>query len=52
MDLTKVIEPVLRPSRIKNAEKVDTIILDAGHPVGVLTRSDVLDFIAGSRARP
>jgi N-acetylmuramoyl-L-alanine amidase len=31
MDLTKVIEPVLRPSKIKGAEKVDTIILDAGH---------------------
>ena len=31
MDLTKLIEPVLRPSRIKNAEKVNTIILDAGH---------------------
>jgi len=31
MDLTKVIEPVLRPSRIKDAEKVDTIILDPGH---------------------
>ena len=28
------------------------MVLDAGHPVGVLTRSDVLDFIAGSRARP
>lgn len=31
MDLTKVIEPVLRPSRIKGAELVDTIILDPGH---------------------
>ncbi|MEI8340645.1 MAG: N-acetylmuramoyl-L-alanine amidase [Verrucomicrobiota bacterium] len=31
MDLTKVIEPVLRPSRIKGAEKVDTIVLDPGH---------------------
>jgi N-acetylmuramoyl-L-alanine amidase len=31
MDLTKVIEPVLRPSRIKGAEKIDTIVLDAGH---------------------
>jgi N-acetylmuramoyl-L-alanine amidase len=31
MDLTKVVEPVLRPSKIKNAEKVDTIVLDAGH---------------------
>jgi cystathionine beta-synthase len=28
------------------------MVIDAGHPVGVLTRSDVLDFIAGSRARP
>lgn len=31
MDLTKVIEPVLRPGRIKSVEKVDTIVLDAGH---------------------
>lgn len=31
MDLTKVIEPVLRPSQIKNAELIDTIILDPGH---------------------
>jgi len=31
MDLTKVIEPVLRPQRIQGAEKVDTIVLDAGH---------------------
>lgn len=31
MDLTKVIEPVLRPSRIKGAENVATVILDAGH---------------------
>src|SRR5579862_2482088 len=31
MDLTKVIEPVLRPSRIKGAELVDTVILDPGH---------------------
>lgn len=31
MDLTKVIEPVLRPQKIKNGEKVDTIVLDAGH---------------------
>jgi N-acetylmuramoyl-L-alanine amidase len=31
MDLVKVIEPVLRPSKIKGAEAVDTIVLDAGH---------------------
>lgn len=31
MDLTKVIEPVMRPSQIRHADKVDTIILDPGH---------------------
>ena len=31
MDLTKVIEPVLRPQKIKNAELIDTIVLDPGH---------------------
>ena len=31
MDLTKLIEPVLRPSRIRNAELVNTVILDPGH---------------------
>ncbi|MEI8234512.1 MAG: N-acetylmuramoyl-L-alanine amidase [Verrucomicrobiota bacterium] len=31
MDLTKLLEPVLRPSRIQNSTKVDTIILDPGH---------------------
>ena len=31
MDLTKVIEPVLRPSHIKGAELVDTVVLDPGH---------------------
>lgn len=31
MDLVKIIEPVLRPSRIKGGQPVDTIILDPGH---------------------
>ena len=31
MDVTKIIEPVLRPQKIKNATAVRTIILDAGH---------------------
>src|SRR5439155_14724873 len=31
MDLVKLIEPVMRPSRIKNAEPIDTVVLDAGH---------------------
>lgn len=31
MDLTKLIEPVLRPSRIRNGEKVNTVVLDPGH---------------------
>lgn len=31
MDLTKLLEPVLRPSRIQNSALVDTVILDPGH---------------------
>ena len=31
MDLTKVIEPVLRPSRIRNAAMIDSVVLDPGH---------------------
>jgi N-acetylmuramoyl-L-alanine amidase len=31
MDLAKVIEPVLRPGKIKGAELINTIVLDAGH---------------------
>ena len=31
MDLVKLVEPVMRPSRIKNAEPIDTVVLDAGH---------------------
>ena len=31
MDVTKIIEPVMRPGLIKNATGVTTVILDAGH---------------------
>ena len=31
MDLTKLVEPVMRPGRIKNAENIATVVLDAGH---------------------
>lgn len=31
MDLTKLLEPVLRPQKIRGAEEVKTIVLDAGH---------------------
>jgi len=31
MDLTKVIEPVLRPSRIRDASVIDSVVLDPGH---------------------
>ncbi len=31
LDLVKLVEPVMRPSRIKNAEPIDTVVLDAGH---------------------
>lgn len=31
MDVTKIIEPVMRPGKIKDAESIRTIVLDAGH---------------------
>jgi len=31
MDVTKIIEPVMRPGKIKNASAVRNVILDAGH---------------------
>ena len=31
MDVGKIVEPVLRPSRIKGAQKVETVVLDPGH---------------------
>jgi N-acetylmuramoyl-L-alanine amidase len=31
MDVSKIIEPVLRPSRIQNSQKVETVVLDPGH---------------------
>lgn len=31
MDVTKIIEPVLRPGKIKDATLVQTVVLDAGH---------------------
>jgi N-acetylmuramoyl-L-alanine amidase len=31
VDVGKIVEPVLRPSRLKNAQKVETVVLDPGH---------------------
>lgn len=31
LDVGKIIEPVLRPSRMKGVQKVDTVVLDPGH---------------------
>lgn len=31
VDVGKIIEPVLRPSRMQNAQRVETVILDPGH---------------------
>lgn len=31
IDLTKLVEPVLRPSRIRGAQPIRTVVLDAGH---------------------
>lgn len=31
MDVTKIIEPILRPGKIKDVERIRTVVLDAGH---------------------
>ncbi len=31
MDINKIIEPVLRPSKISGAQKIETVVLDPGH---------------------
>jgi N-acetylmuramoyl-L-alanine amidase len=31
MDVSKIIEPILRPNRIHNARKIETVVLDPGH---------------------
>jgi N-acetylmuramoyl-L-alanine amidase len=31
IDVTKIIEPVLRPNKISGARKIDTVVLDPGH---------------------
>jgi N-acetylmuramoyl-L-alanine amidase len=31
MDVSKIVEPVLRPNKIVNAQKVQTVVLDPGH---------------------
>ncbi|HEX3816880.1 MAG TPA: N-acetylmuramoyl-L-alanine amidase [Chthoniobacterales bacterium] len=31
IDVAKIIEPVLRPNKIKGAEKIETVVLDPGH---------------------
>jgi N-acetylmuramoyl-L-alanine amidase len=31
MDVSKIIEPILRPHRIRNAQKIETVVLDPGH---------------------
>lgn len=31
MDVSKIIEPIMRPNRLRNARKIQTIILDPGH---------------------
>lgn len=31
MDVAKIIEPILRPNRIKNSHKIETVVIDPGH---------------------
>ncbi len=57
MDVTKIIEPVLRPGKIQNATHVRTVILDAGHgghdpgAVGRLNREKDLTLDVAKRAK-
>ena len=31
MDVSKIVEPILQPNRMKNAHKIETVVLDPGH---------------------
>jgi N-acetylmuramoyl-L-alanine amidase len=31
MDVSKIIEPIMRPNRLRNAHKIQTVVLDPGH---------------------
>ena len=31
MDVSKIVEPIVRPNRVKNAHKIETVVLDPGH---------------------
>jgi N-acetylmuramoyl-L-alanine amidase len=31
MDVSKIIEPIVRPNKVKNAHKIETVVLDPGH---------------------
>jgi len=57
MDVTKIIEPVLRPGKIENATQVRTVILDPGHgghdsgAVGLLGREKDYALDVAKRAK-
>lgn len=57
MDVTKIIEPVLRPGRIKSATPLRTVVLDAGHgghdsgAVGPMGREKAYALDVALRAR-
>ena len=46
MDVSKIIDPIMRPHRIPNGKKVDTVVLDPGHGGTIRARQ-----INGARKR-
>ena len=50
MPMIGIGEPVARVVSSASTPQPSVLVLDGGHPIGVLTRSDVLGFLASRAA--